>query len=672
MYALLAVGLFSVQTPAAAPAYLDQTAEQLVRSARERRGSRAGAIRGYQALVQERMLLGVRALRRDRVLYRKEMAARIAWHRGGVDTIAVAGARDLVPLATGKPTVPSDLTHDSPDLVFNPVGPRIGFGINDSSFVQDPIARGAEASYQYRSGQTSEIGFPEGRTIRLAELVVIPRREDFHLMAGALWIDVATGDVVETLFRPARPFDFQRDASPKDRAGVPGFLEPIRGEVQFVTIEYALEDGRWWLPRLMALEGVATVGSVATLPLRYELFYSDYVVEGDTAAPPHDENATRDSVPERDSIVVRLPDDSAGLLTDASLPTPFEANGPAALSAGELRDIAARLAAQHVEAPPATGIRFDSHRWLARYNRVEGASMGAAARLGAGRFLADLTARIGLADRTPNAELGVGREVRGARLRVALYRRLTVANPATNALGIGNSLNALLLGRDDGAYYRAWGAELAVAPAITARQRVALRLFWERQTGAATATEASVARWLVRAHRFPENIAASKADEFGATVTVRALQSELSSDVSVGTFALARASVTTALTARLPAALMLGVEGAAGTSAGSVPAQSLWYLGGPATLRGYGGLAAAGETFWRARVELANGLPSARLVAFSDVGWAGPRAANFRGRALAAVGGGVSLADGLVRLDLARALRAPTGWRLDAYVNGVL
>jgi len=28
--------------------------------------------------------------------------------------------------------------------------------------------------------------------------------------------------------------------------------------------------------------------------------------------------------------------------------------------------------------------------------------------------------------------------------------------------------------------------------------------------------------------------------------------------------------------------------------------------------------------------------------------------------------------DGLMRIDLARALRAPTGWRLDFYVDGVL
>jgi len=36
------------------------------------------------------------------------------------------------------------------------------------------------------------------------------------------------------------------------------------------------------------------------------------------------------------------------------------------------------------------------------------------------------------------------------------------------------------------------------------------------------------------------------------------------------------------------------------------------------------------------------------------------------------VGIGGSLLDGLVRMDIARALRAPTGWRLELYVDGII
>jgi len=62
-------------------------------------------------------------------------------------------------------------------------------------------------------------------------------------------------------------------------------LKPIRAEVRYITIEYALWDGRWWLPRLLAMDGVATMGSFIEAPLKFERTYTDYKVEGDSGAP---------------------------------------------------------------------------------------------------------------------------------------------------------------------------------------------------------------------------------------------------------------------------------------------------------------------------------------------------------------------------------------------------
>jgi len=107
-------------------------------------------------------------------------------------------------------------------------------------------------------------------------------------------------------------------------------------------------------------------------------------------------------------------------------------------------------------------------------------------------------------------------------------------------------------------------------------------------------------------------------------------------------------------------------------SAGRVPVQSYWYLGGPPTLRGYGGGATSGDAFWRARLELANRWPAARVVLFADAGRAGPRDHLSLAKALAGVGIGASFIDGLIRIDLARAIRTPTGWRLDFYADAAL
>ena len=103
---------------------------------------------------------------------------------------------------------------------------------------------------------------------------------------------------------------------------------------------------------------------------------------------------------------------------------------------------------------------------------------------------------------------------------------------------------------------------------------------------------------------------------------------------------------------------------------GTLPLQSWFYLGGPATLRGYDGAVTAGESYWRARLEVGNSFPAARITAFTDVGWAGPRDRFGKERALIGSGIGASLLDGLVRMDLARALRSPKGWRFDLYFDG--
>jgi hemolysin activation/secretion protein len=105
---------------------------------------------------------------------------------------------------------------------------------------------------------------------------------------------------------------------------------------------------------------------------------------------------------------------------------------------------------------------------------------------------------------------------------------------------------------------------------------------------------------------------------------------------------------------------------------GRLPTQSLWYLGGPGTLRGYGGNASRGDAFWRGRVELGSRWPAARLVVFADAGRAGARDHLSLSRALFSAGIGASFVDGLVRVDLARATRGPTGWRLDFYTDGAL
>jgi hypothetical protein len=704
---LAAVLLATLQGQASADttAYLDPGARALVQRARARRAAAEQTITDYHAEVQERISLGLRALRRDRTFYQREMAGRIAWHRYGPDTVVMLGAREAVPVAYAGTRLPEDLQSDAPDLGFTPGEDRFIVGVGDSEFVYDPIAAGSESRYRFQSGDTTTITLQDGRTIRLLELRIIPRRDDFHLLTGSFWFEDEHTALVRAVFRPARPWDMDRDLAPsdsEDASNIPGFLKPIRAEVRYVTVEYALLEGKWWLPRLVAFDASASAGNVMTLPLRYErvLTFADV----STTGRPVDDSLAGDSVPPDSTeiaacegradcrctrrrcsrAVVILPPDTASLLTSPALPPSFDDAGPF-MSTAEARELG-----HAVGLLPATPWQAHAPKLrlgpggagLLRYNRVEALSVGARLGFDFGRLTADVTGRVGVGDWWPNVEVGLGHETPDVAIRVAGYRRLAVANPDTKALGMGNSLAALVLGRDDGVYYRSWGGELVLQPVATAARSYEWRVFLEWQRPADKQTDASLPHLFRTTHIFGPNISAVAAREFGTSLVLRGAHgistrgitagAELSMDVHLGTFDYGRAALTTRLTTPLPGRLLGALELAGGLTGGDAPVQGLWFLGGPATLRGYGGATLAGPDFWRGRLEVANQFPAARLALFSDAGWAGTGTALPSGRPLVSAGLGASFLDGILRVDLARGLSQPRGWRLDFYVDGIL
>jgi hypothetical protein len=711
--------ILAAQSPADSSAYLDPAARRLVAGARARRETIDRSITAYRVTMRERIGAGVRALRRDRMLFRRELALRIDWRRDGVGRIDVIGARQAVPAVRPQVELPEDLKRDVADYAFDPADDRLTVGIGGgeseradsggshrrSVRLGHPLALGSEADYRFATGDSSVLLFPDGRTIVLRELRVTPRRLDFRLMTGSLWIDEKSHGVVRALFRPARPFDLEEDVG--DEANdVPGFVKPIRVEVRFITIDYGLWDGRWWLPRLIAFDAVATAGSWLQMPLRYERMYSDYEVTGDTATrraqrPPR-ASAAADSTArarchEQEDLLsvecvcrngeclrfaVHIPTDTAALLANVELPPAFAGMGDTLMAAGEMQELVRGLG-RLPEAP--WQFRARPPRWgLVRYNRVEGLALGARGELDFGRLQLDASARIALADGEPDVEAGLTREPGGgtARLRFSAYRRLNAVDPVAGSLAFGNSLGALLLGRDDGDYFRSTGIALTVLPAVTATQAFSFRVYAERQRGARKRTDFSLAHVIQDDHVFRPNVAADSADQVGAALTLRAQRgfdpeaprwsTDVTLDGGAGTYGFGRAGAALRITTPLAPRIAGAVELAGGTSAGRVPVQSRWYLGGPHTLRGYAGGVTSGDAFWRARVEVANRLPAARLALFCDIGRAAARDRLSLARPLIGAGVGASFLDGLVRIDLARAPRPPKGWRLDLYVDGIL
>lgn len=702
---------------AMAGAYLDPGARELVRRARERQSVSDRSITAYRVVARERISAGVRALSRDRTLFRRELAARILWRREGAGRVEVLGAREVSPAFGRGANIPGKVGNEASNLAFDPAKSVLleGFGGDDGE-LRNPLAPGGEEAYRFASGDTARIRLADGRTIRLIELRVTPRGRGPQQLQGSFWLDADSHAPVRASFRFARSLDIARDFEDDDD-DVPAVMRPLEANLRFLTIDYALIDGRWWLPRLIALEAEASVASTMRLPVRFERAYEEYEVEAEGS--PLLVVAAADSITlqkpgeEKGSVNVLLDGPSGGMTLGYSRPCRREREGggcweyeivqPAdsvllasdllsdspyedepLISDSEMRELADALG---LGIPGQSPWQIPVLRWsylnpsLVRYNRVEGLALGG--RLGAdfGPAAVDATLWLPTAAFEPAAEIGVARDGFASRQRLAAYRRLAAVGPDPRALGFGASLSNLLFGRDDADYYRTTGLELTGTPLGTPALRYGWRLFAERQGSAEKHTDFSIPG-LFGDDELRPNPPANPADQAGVELGLATgggapagwrWGGDAALLASTGDFAFARPSASAYVGFPLPRALTGLVELAGGTSTGDLPAQSRWFVGGPATVRGYGGAdRLAGEAFWRGRAELGTALPAARLSLFSDAGWAGPRSELTFDPPLLSAGAGVSFLDGLFRVDLARSLRGDRGWRLELHMDAVM
>ncbi|MBA3672733.1 MAG: hypothetical protein H0W68_12030 [Gemmatimonadaceae bacterium] len=315
-----------------------------------------------------------------------------------------------------------------------------------------------------------------------------------------------------------------------------------------------------------------------------------------------------------------------------------------------------------------------------RYNRVEGLSLGGRAdqQLGAGLSLHAL-ARVGLADREPLAELTGSLSDLRRTISLTAYNRLASANDWGNPLSMNSGLSAFLFGRDDGFYYRAAGLELGSSPDEPSASSLIWILFAEHDRSAVRRTGFSLAS-AVGGAEFGPNIESRRGPFLGArTRWLRSVGQDpagfrLLSDVRLesawnDSATYGRGALDVTLSHGIgsgAAALTL----AGGTTVGTVPVQRYWFLGGSSTVRGERAGTQRGDAFWLARAEVANGLGVIRPVLFGDIGWAGSRREWSRiGVPMSGAGVGLSILDGLVRLDVARGINPVRGTRVDAYVE---
>lgn len=395
-------------------------------------------------------------------------------------------------------------------------------------------------------------------------------------------------------------------------------------------------------------------------------------------------------------MAIRQPCDPSKLASSPDLPASIYEEGETLFSMSDRDKL---LEGLDFFLQPAWGPqlpRFHTGLDLLRYNRIEGLSVGGSLTsvLGLG-YTAQFVGRAGVADLVPNGELSLTRSNGRAEMGLRGFHRLAVANDDWGApLSFGASVGNLIDGRDEGFYYRAWGLEIfgeREAPGPMSGAQMRWRLFAEKQYGAGVEPNAdvSLAR-LVSNVRFGDNIAATDLIAVGTGVEVaRSFGSNprrlrLDSRVriegaltnrtdSVGSTGYGRMMLDGSLTRPL-AGLAWSVTGAAGSSVGELPVQRAYYIGGVHTVRGQfarpSGEGRVGDTFWMGRAEVARGRMAFRPALFYDIGWAGSRRAlDAMGRPMSGAGAGLSILDGLFRLDVSRGIFPDRRWRTDLYIG---
>ncbi|MGW8265039.1 MAG: BamA/TamA family outer membrane protein [Longimicrobiales bacterium] len=701
--------------------YSDEATRALIQRAMVARSREEGGIQSYEGVLRERIYLGVSGLtfRRERSIFRSEQVARIRWDREEGKTIQWLGERNEVPLigpggyvsirrsgdtlAGGsinlgirgeEEEVPEEvrvevqktlLANLNPMLFsYRPGDDRLALG---EGFALHPLADSAAYHYRYRPGDTLRIDLPtENRTITLLEVLVEPREARFELLAGSLWFEEETAALARASYRPSRPYDLAAD----DEEDVPGILSPVQVEFDYFTIEYSLQEFRWWLPRRFALRGEVRVGKLIRLPMAMEWSGSEYMVNAGTTLIPSAEAlpdgwvsgtgevTERGKPPEQVRIIVP-PVDS--LWSSESLTGEMLGPSPIAFTDEEIDELLQELDGLIPgQRPFEPRLSYGLADGNLRQNRVEGLSVGVSAEIPLSpRFTLEPRFQIGLQELEPRGALSLHRGPEGDRLSLTAFRRLAHTADFGNPLSLGASLSNLLFRNAHANFYQATGAELGLQK-LGARTRSRLRLFWEDHRSVERQTNFYLWRPFT-GDTLPLNLPAQEgrvaglAGDFRWQLGVdpaRAVASGLlRGEVAEGDFSFRRALATLAVSGPLVLGLAGAVEVGAGAGWGELPPQKNFFLGGANTLRGYAGSYTWGESFWMARGEIGTGLPVARLALFSDLGWAGSRDAWREGKPLWSVGGGISLLDGLFRMDFAWPMREVSAMRFYTYVDGL-
>jgi len=713
---LLALVGFGTPLDAQGTPYADSATAALVALARQRHLRQDSLVHDYRAIVTTRFDASAGASRFARMtpLLAHQTVARATWRYPNDLQVEILGARTKSQLERFLPRE-ADVHDrdvrvsfgDRPWFVPRSLGDSVRLlGIPETAALH-PLAPGAEAFYDYAIVDSVSMVLP-GRTIRAIAIRVRPRLLGSALVAGDMWVDAGTADVVRLMVTFVGEYLWDapdEDASAED--SVEARKDSKRAQ-QFLTVqadlEYSLHDNRYWMPyrQVLAITAEWDILVRVAVPFRVITTFRDYEINTDApiefAVPsavwadlsasrrycprcdedPRDRHAeevgyartgTWDRgrwevvVPPADSLDTYAWPDSLQLAADPE-------------TEEHVRESIAELARLREDLPPDLLLRrrfgpaWEQAADIARFNRVQGFSLGLGVRLRPDVPFSTLvlSGRFGFSDQRVTGSALWRRDAPGGLFEARVFHQVAEVEPWTRGQSLGNTVNAVFAAHDDADYYLATGGGLAFTPYRGSFADVEFRLSAERHRSTEAIARSGINDVLGGSGEFQPNPAIAPGDYLRAAVqptrrfgwtTVAVGVEGLGSDSLVG----ARGWVTLEMPFRAvdrSGTLTLRTSYAVGDS---IP-QLEFRAGGPFTVRGYDYGVRRGAGGWAAQLDFAlrrRGWLWTPVV-FADVG------DTYRGGAfdpLVGVGGGISFLGGIARLNASWGVNPETGFRFD-------
>jgi hypothetical protein len=705
--------------------YRDAATGALVARARARHLRQDSLVHDYQADVLTRVDLSVGRSRfsSQRPLVVQETRARVTWRHPNDMRVEVLGKRgksvfggsrgDRVDLDAEDAAAGSDAEvevsfEERPWFVPRALGDSIRLlGLPETAALH-PLSPGAERWYAYAIQDSVTIEMA-GRTLRAIGIRVVPRASGASLVAGDLWVDATTADVVRIMVTFVGDYVWGAPEGETARDSADARSDTRRAQ-RFLTVdadlEYVLVDDKYWMPyrQLLALTGEVDFLVRGAAPLRFVTTFGGYRVNSDPTfafvaqldstdtlstggrtycpACTPEQKSRRDraavgymrtgswadgrwevQVPPADSLREFAWRDSLAFELD---PAEAERIRGAVAALGRLEE---QLPGEMV-GRSAVGIAWDQVGGIARFNRVQGLSLGAGVRLRPGPAFSslDLAARFGFADERVTGSATWRRDAPDGLLEVSGFRSVLEAEPWTRGQSLGNTLNAMFTAHDDADYHLAeWGGSLGYMPYTGPFEDVEFRLAVERHASMEAVASSGVNDFLGGDGIMPANPAVTPGTFARLSVRphrrIGRVELHLGAEVlSSDSLIAGRAWASADLPFRaLDRRGLLTLR--AGYGVGDSLPQVRFRAGGPWSVRGYDYGSRQGVGAWS--VQLEQSLTRSWLAApfvFADVG------DTFRDASFdpfVGLGGGVSFLGGMVRLNGAWGVNPETTFRFD-------